>query len=94
LDWKYSGVTWRYRNRFQAERTVALRSYHLMPYASAEVFYQSQFGKWSSNAIYAGSLFPIGKHVQFDPYYEHQNNTGKKPNEQLNQLGLTLNLFF
>jgi hypothetical protein len=32
--------------------------------------------------------------VQLDSYYEHQNNTGKKPNEQLNQFGLVLNLFF
>jgi hypothetical protein len=38
--------------------------------------------------------FPIGKHLEFKPYYEHQNNTGKSPNRQLNQLGLILNLYF
>jgi hypothetical protein len=42
----------------------------------------------------AGCLFPIGKHVEFNPYYEHQNNTGKSPNQQLNQLGLMLSLYF
>jgi hypothetical protein len=26
--------------------------------------------------------------MEFDPYYEHQNNTGKSPNQQLNQLGV------
>jgi len=31
---------------------------------------------------------------QFQSYYEHQNNTGKSPNQQLNQSGLTLNLWF
>ena len=48
----------------------------------------------SDTAIYAGCLFPIGKHVEFNPYYEHQNNTGKSPNQQLDQLGLMLNLYF
>jgi Protein of unknown function (DUF2490) len=94
LDWKSGSFTWRYRNRVQVEGPVAIRSYHVKPYASVEAFYQSQYGKWSDTAIYAGCLFPIGKHVQLDPYYEHQNNTGKKPNQQLNQFGLVLNLFF
>jgi hypothetical protein len=94
LDWKDGAFLWRYRNRFQAERAVAIRSYHLTPYWSAEVFYQSQYGKWSDTAIYAGCLFPIRRHIQIDSYYEHQNNTGKSPNQQLNQLGLTIGLYF
>jgi hypothetical protein len=63
-------------------------------YASVEPFYQSQYGKWSDAAIYAGCLLPIRKHVQLDPYYEHQNNTGMPPNQQQNQFGIVLNLFF
>ncbi|RZU40965.1 DUF2490 domain-containing protein [Edaphobacter modestus] len=95
LDWKSGdSFAWRYRNRVQVERAVAIRSFHLRPYAGVEAFYQSQYGKWSDTAIYAGCLFPIRKHVQLDPYYEHQNNTGKSPNQQLNQFGLVLNLFF
>jgi hypothetical protein len=94
LDWKSGGFEWRYRNRVQLEGPIAIRSYHLKAYASVEPFYQSQYGKWSDTAIYAGCLLPIGKHVQLDPYYEHQNNTGKAPNKQLNQFGIVLNLFF
>ncbi len=94
LDWKSGGFSWRYRNRFQIERRLTIHSYHPGPYASVEFFYESQYSKWSDTAIYAGCLFPIGKHVQFDTYYEHQNNTGKRPNQQLNQLGLILNLYF
>jgi hypothetical protein len=37
---------------------------------------------------------PVGKHVQFNTYYEHENNTGKKPNQQKNDIGLALYLFF
>ena len=94
LDWESGAFTWRYRNRFQVEKAIAIHSYHFKPYASTEFFYQSQYGKWSDTAIYAGCTFPIGKHVELDPYYEHQNNTGKSPNQQLNQLGLILNLYF
>jgi Protein of unknown function (DUF2490) len=94
LDWLSGTFSWEYRNRVQLQRTVRISSYHPTPYASAEFFYQSKYAKWSDTAIYAGCLFPIGKHVQFNPYYEHQNQTGKSPNQQLNQLGLMLNLYF
>jgi len=57
-------------------------------------FYSSQYAKWNDTAPYVGCLFPFGQHVEFNPYYEHQNNTGKSPNQQLNQLGLMLNLYF
>jgi hypothetical protein len=36
----------------------------------------------------------VNKHIEFDPYYEHENNTGKRPNEQVNAIGLILDLFF
>jgi hypothetical protein len=39
-------------------------------------------------------LFPVGKHVQFDSYFEHENNTGKRPNKQDEEVGLALHLYF
>jgi len=50
--------------------------------------------KWTTTALYAGCLFPVGKHFEFDSYYEHQNITNKRPNQQLNQFGLIFDLFF
>jgi hypothetical protein len=94
LDWKSGNFSWRYRNRLQIEKRLTVRSYHPAPYASIELFYESQYGKWSDTAIYAGCMFPMGKRVELNPYYEHQNNTGKSPNQQLNQLGLILSLYF
>jgi hypothetical protein len=38
--------------------------------------------------------YRFGKHLEFDPYYEHQDNTGKSPNQQLNQFGLVLSVYF
>ena len=94
LDWSQNQFTWRYRNRLTLERRLAVRSYHPGPYVSAEVFYASQYQKWNTTALYAGCLLPLSKHFQFDPYYEHQNITSKKPNQQLNQFGLILNMYF
>jgi len=94
LDWSQGHFTWRYRNRVTLERRVKIRSYHPAPYVSSEFFYQSQYHKFSTTELYAGCLFPAGKHAEFDSYYDHQNITGKRPNQQLNQLGLVLNLYF
>ncbi|HMD43462.1 MAG TPA: DUF2490 domain-containing protein [Candidatus Acidoferrum sp.] len=94
LDWKEGKFTWRYRNKVTLERTFAVRSYHLIPYIAAEPFYESQYSKWSSTDLYAGCLFPVGKHFQFNVYYEHENNTGKKPNQQQNDVGLALYMYF
>jgi hypothetical protein len=94
LDWSSGSFVWRYRNRVTLERRVTVRSYHPTPYASAEAFYENRFSKWSSTNLYVGCLLPVGRHIEFDPYYEHENNTGKRPNQQVNAAGLVLSLFF
>lgn len=94
LDWTSESFTWRYRNKLTLERTVAIHSYHLIPYVAAEPYYVDKYHKWSTTDLYAGCLFPIGKHVEFNPYYEHENNTGKRPNQQTNEIGFALYLFF
>jgi len=94
LDWKNDIFSWRYRNKLTLQRTFAVRSYHFIPYLAGEPFYESQYSKWSTTSLYAGSLFPVGKHVQFNLYFEHDNNTGKHPNRQVNSVGLVLNLYF
>jgi hypothetical protein len=94
LNLSAGDLTWRYRNRLSAQRALTIHSYHPIPYASAEVYYDSKYKKWSSTDVYAGCRFPIRKRVQIDTYYEHENNTGKKPNQQINALGLVLNVYF
>lgn len=94
LDWQNGVFTWRYRNKLTVERTFAIHSYHLIPYVAAEPFYESQYKKWSTTDLYAGVLLPVGKHVQFNPYYEFENDTGKKPNRQNYYVGLALYLYF
>ena len=94
LDWKNGDFTWRYRNKLSLERTFSAGSAHLIPYVAAEPYYESQYNKWSTTSLYAGCYIPVGKYVQLNTYYEHDNNTGKKPNQQVNSIGLALYLYF
>lgn len=94
LDWQSGEFTWRYRNKLALERSFAIRSFHFAPYVAAEPFYESQYSKWASTDLYGGSAFPIGRHIEFDLYYEHENDTGKSPNKQKNYIGLQLQVYF
>jgi hypothetical protein len=93
LDWSDGKFNWRYRNKPEIEKTVRIRSYHPSPYTSVEMYYESQYKKWSVTEINLGCLFPIRKRLEFDSYYMHQNDTGESPNHQLHGVGLTLNIF-
>jgi hypothetical protein len=60
----------------------------------AEAYYDSNYNKFSRVAFDVGSIFQIGQHVELEGYYEHQNDTSKRPNRQVNAVGLVLNLYF
>jgi hypothetical protein len=94
LDWKGGHLNWRYRNKLTLERTFAIHSYHPIPYVALEPYYESQYQKWSTTTEYVGCLLPAGKHVEFNPYYEHENDTGKHPNKQENFIGLGVYFYF
>jgi hypothetical protein len=94
LDWSGIAFNWTYRNRITAERRLTIRAYHPGPYAAVELFYQSQYSKWSGTRLFAGCLLPLTKHIQIDSYYEHVNNTGPHPNRQVNAIGAILNFYF
>jgi hypothetical protein len=94
LDWQNRSFTWRYRNKLTLQRTFTILSFHFIPYIAAEPFYESRYSKWSTTDLYAGSLFPVSDHAQFDVYYQHENNTGGNPNRQEEFVGLALHLYF
>ena len=86
--------SWRYRNRASMEKTVSIWSYHWTPYVRGEAYFDSEYEKWSRTSEDLGAAFPICKHTEIEFYYEHQNDTGKSPNRQINALGISLNLYF
>jgi hypothetical protein len=84
IDGKFS---WRYRNRLTLEREFAIKSYFLLPFIRIEGYYDSNYEKWSTTATSIGC-------AELELYYEHQNQTGMSPNQQVNAFGLTLHLYF
>jgi hypothetical protein len=74
-------------------RTSSIFSYQLIPCVAAEPFTRVSTTKWSTTD-YAGCLLPVGKHVQFNAYYGHENDTGESPNRQENFVGMVLDLYF
>ena len=86
--------SWRYRNRLTIERTFNARSFEFSPYVRAEVYYDHKVTKWSRTTFSGGVTIPLGKHYEIEAYYEHQNDTSKSPNRQVNALGSALNLHF
>jgi len=91
IDGEFS---WRYRNRLTVERTVSILSYHFSPFVRGEVYFDSNYEKWSRTSGTLGAAFPIRQHTEIEIYYEHQNDTSKSPNRQVNALGIALNLYF
>jgi len=94
LDWTNGAFNWTYRNRITAERRLHIRSYHPDPYIAGEFSYQSQYSKWSATRLLGGCLLPLSRHTQLDAYYQHVNNTGVRPNRQVNAVGTIVNFYF
>jgi hypothetical protein len=88
LNWSSGNFSWHYRNRVSVKRPWKIHGWHFSPYVSAEFWYTSRHSKWITTSIFAGCLFPFGKYVDFNPYYEHQSKSGKSPNQQLNPVGI------
>jgi len=88
-----SGFSWRYRNRLNVQRTFRIHRVVFSPYAQAEVFYSSSTDSWNKTTVQVGADFPFRKRLDFEPYYEHDNNIGSTPN-QVNAFGLTTSVHF
>ena len=95
LNWRGGGFTWRYRNRIQLERTSEARVLPPSALRQRRVLLQQPIRQMERHRALLRLLFPLrSSHFEFNPYYEHQNNTGNSPNQQYNQLGLMLNMYF
>jgi hypothetical protein len=94
LRWIDGGPSWRYRNRLTMEREVSARSYAFTPYMRVEGYYDSRFNKWGATAWMAGIVFPIKKHFELEPTFQHMNETGGSANQQVETLGLTFSMYF
>jgi hypothetical protein len=83
--------SWRFRNELKFERDRIGR-YPVTPYASAEMFYGSNFDTISRWRYTAGIVFTVGSHWAVEPYYTRQ--IAKHPEfRTTNAAGLTVSLY-
>ena len=83
----------RFRYRLGIEREFKLAETTLVPYAQAEVFYDTRFGAWNRQRYQAGVEIELTEHVRIEPYYYRQEDQRSSP-AHLDQVGVVLKLFF
>ncbi len=89
-----SDFSWRYGNRLALERQFAVGALRVSPYGQVEVLYDSRYSKWTRTTVELGSVFPIRRRMEIQPYWQHQNDTSTSPNRQTDLAGLSLSLYF
>ncbi|MEP6924581.1 MAG: DUF2490 domain-containing protein [Pyrinomonadaceae bacterium] len=80
-----------YRNRLQIERETSIKGFKIKPFASAEVFYDSQFEAFSRLRLIAGAGRKFNKNLTLDAYYLRQQDGQSRPGD-LNVFGTTLRI--
>lgn len=83
----------RYRNQLRVERDLKRESFVCTPYAYDEVFYDTRYGRWTTNRYAFGVQFPVRRRMVLDAYYMRQNSNSSNP-PHLNVIGFKWNLFF
>lgn len=75
--WLNTGFFVRLRERIQVQRDVTIGNYLFTPYASAEVYYDTQYNAMSRYRLILGVTLPVHQHFYFEPYLVRQvDNAG------------------
>jgi len=91
--WLEDDYSWRYRPRIWLERETDIGPTTVIPYASAEVFWDSRFESWSRTRYQGGLAVPVAHWLVPEVYYAYQID--REPAlRYLNALGLVATLYF
>ena len=87
------GQEWRYRNRVEFRRPVAILRKHLSVFAWDEAYYSSKARRWYRNRFALGAGRRITREISVDLFYVHQNDGYSHPGD-LNGVGMTIKTRF
>jgi hypothetical protein len=93
IRWLDGENSWRYRARLWMERDSYIGKFNFVPYAMAEVYYDSRYKSWCRTRYQFGSAFPITSWLAPEIYYLYEI-TWKSKKSYLNALGLVVTLYF
>jgi hypothetical protein len=82
----------RFRYRLGIEREFAVRGIALVPYAQAEVFYDTRFDAWNRQVYQAGVEVKLSERWRVEPYYLRQEDSRSSP-AHVDALGLVLKYY-
>ena len=85
-------VSARFRYRLGLEREVTVGGITLVPYAHAEVFYDTRFGAWNRQRYQAGAEIEITSSWRIEPYYARQEDQRFSP-AHVDRVGLVLKYY-
>ncbi len=88
-----NGREWRYRNRVELRRPIAIIRKQLSVFAWDEVFYSSTARRWYRNRLALGAGRRLTEKISVDIFYVHQNDGYSHPGD-LNAVGMTLKTRF
>jgi hypothetical protein len=84
---------WRYRNRVEFRRPIAIIQKQLSVFVWDEVYYSSKVRRWYRNRFALGAGRRLTERISVDIFYVHQNDGYSHPGD-LNGVGMTLKTFF
>jgi len=91
--WLNNGFFLRLRERIQVQRDVTIGGYLFTPYASAEVYYDTQYSTMSRYRLIVGVTLPVYRDLYVEPYLARQvDNAGNFT--ITNAIGLLLSVAF
>jgi hypothetical protein len=82
----------RYRERLTLERETPLFGLETVPYASAEVLYDTRYDAWSEQRYQAGLEIVLDAHWRLEPYYLRKEDQRSEP-RHTNAIGLVLKYY-
>jgi hypothetical protein len=91
--WVNGVYSTRYRNDLSGAYDIAVHNFRFIPYASAEVFYDSAKNSWNEQQYTAGVQWPFRHFLMLATYYLQQNCT-TCTTPRLNVAELSLNVYF
>lgn len=83
----------RYRLRLGIEREFTVCGVVMVPYAQAEIFYDTRYDVWNRQLYQAGVEIELTKHWRIEPYFARQNDS-RSASGNVNRVGLVLKTYF
>ena len=83
----------RFRERLGIEREVVVFGVITVPYAEAEVSYDTRYDAWNQQRYQAGAEIGLTEHWRIEPYYARQEDQRSSP-DHLNVVGFIVKTYW